>query len=422
MVALAVRIARGLGLQVNGDIPDRVETIFTRELRRRLWCTICVLDLQVSLEQATQPLITIEESWSVLPRNVNDADFGAATVDGLQESEGLTDMTYALVTYNAQLSIRLLNSAVGEHSSGTDEGGETYNWDAQQAHVRRFETEALRLLRLCNGEGGAYAWFTLHGTQLLVASMRLLALRPACRAGSSHLLPASLDVLEKGHLLRTDARGDGFRWCATIPWHALATAITECSVCTDVALLRQIWPVIETSYQHYANYRGGRLRGPLEKIMRHSMRKVTALLSVDAVNGSNSSAASPRGGTWNGPSDTPVYLSPTLEESEVPAPPMTMALQQSGMAILDFNTFPLAEIPVALNLLPPPFAQIWHSPALPFPGQDATTPGTAVVGHNDPNVDWRIWDASVLDIPFDGISGEEGFQGSPFNGNVGSYQ
>lgn len=256
---MAVRIAKALSLHL--EQPILSGSFFQRQMRDRLWCSICALDLQASLEQASEPLIDLEAEHYTLPRNINDADFDMSFqgVD-IPDKDELTDITFSLIIYKAQLSGRLLNfkgitaSAINESSSG--HAATILEDRRDQAHG--FEGEVRPLIAACNPESSAYAWFTFHVAGLIVSSMRLSALRPLrcgglrtlpCSQGNNEALASALSVLSKAQLLRNDPRGEGFRWYVRTQWHALAIAIAECFVCQDKQILARVWPVVETAYK-----------------------------------------------------------------------------------------------------------------------------------------------------------------------------
>ncbi|KAJ5629663.1 hypothetical protein N7528_003320 [Penicillium herquei] len=288
LIALAVRIGKGLGLYLDPE----TETFFDQQIRRRLWFTICLMDLQASFGQASEPLISVEESASTaLPQHINDSDFDPTTAaHSDQNREGLTDTTFALVTYHAQRTGRLLNFV--QHDRKIDGGGSNPHilysrWPQQQA--RDFEEEALRLLHFCDPGTSAYAWFTWHGTQSLIATARLAAARPLQwhgqappprREGNTELLRLCLPVLEKAQLMHTDPRAEGFRWYVTIPWHALAMALAECYVSNDTALVRYAWPLVESSYLQYEATLGQSLDGPFGQLMRRMREKLAVPASL----------------------------------------------------------------------------------------------------------------------------------------------
>lgn len=70
------------------------------------------MDLQASFFQVSEPLISVDESAATgLPQHVNDSDFDTTTTHSIPEREGLTNTTFALVTYHAQRMGRVLNFA-----------------------------------------------------------------------------------------------------------------------------------------------------------------------------------------------------------------------------------------------------------------------------------------------------------------------
>ncbi|KIM96896.1 hypothetical protein OIDMADRAFT_65474, partial [Oidiodendron maius Zn] len=306
LIAVAVSIAKSLCIYRDPEMAaGREESFFDQQMRRRLWLTTCLIDFQASFGLTSEPLISLEEATSsfVLPRHVNDADFDHTTQYPIPVREGLTDTTFALVTYHAQLSGRLLNSvaveksrtenfgiANGQHAASTSSNNASNIEAERQQHAQRFKQEALKLLHFCDPESSPYAWFTWHGTQCILAGVQLFELRPLqwARIGEpvplqsaeddSELLQLTLRFLEKAQLMLTDPRGEGFRWYIVVPWHALAIAIAQCYVCTDTALVRQVWPLIEASYHHLeiatAKSASGMQQHPLGKLMHQTREKL----------------------------------------------------------------------------------------------------------------------------------------------------
>lgn len=230
-------------------------------MRNRLWCSICALDLQASLQQGSEPLIDLEVEHYTLPRNINDADFDTnfQGVD-IPEKDELTDITFSLVIFKAQLSGRLLNfrGITTSKAKNPSPGYAATIWEDRRGQAHRFEDQVRGLIAACDPESSAYAWFTFHGADSIVSSMRLSALRPLhrtglrappCSQGSNEALASALSVLSKAQLVLNDPRGEGFRWYLRIQWHDLATAIAECFVCTDKQLLARAWPLVEAAYK-----------------------------------------------------------------------------------------------------------------------------------------------------------------------------
>ena len=265
LLPIAVRIAQALSLP--NDIPK--ETFFNQQMRSRLWYTICLLDLQSSIDRASEPLISPTSNHPTPPLNINDSDF-TPTSQPIPERHDLTDMTFALILFHAQRTAKLLNFAAP--STITD-------IPARHAAVAQFEVRTAALLRAANPAASAYAWFVLTSSSCLAACLRLSALRPLQRGaigqprppGSSHLLVTSTEVLQKVHILKTDPRGERFRWFEVAQWYALAVAITECYVCEDLAHVERLWPLVEECYRYLeavvADSAAGGLWAPMRRLM-----------------------------------------------------------------------------------------------------------------------------------------------------------
>ncbi|OTA62334.1 hypothetical protein K449DRAFT_382336 [Hypoxylon sp. EC38] len=413
MFALAFRIAKALSLH-----SERPESFFNQQMRRRLWYTICVLDLQFSFEQATEPLIEPSAVPSVFPVNINDSDFDFDTPGELKSRDGLTDITFALILYSAQRSGRLLNFYSKEEDS--------FNWEEREEHVSRYEERVLKLLRFCDPGSSAYAWWAFHGAQTRIAAMRLSALRPLHRAGSkstsqverTDLLHIALEVLDKIHLVRTDPRGEGFKWYEVVQWHALAIAITECFVCSDVGILRTAWPIIEAAFEEHKaiieNYRGGMLRRPLERLMEQTRKRTSYFLQSQSYSESslrsNSAFPVPFG------KDLPSYhtyadsSNTTAMATEMNCPtvigPVPIRQQpQQYVASPNFNiggtssSLSFGDSTVTSSSAPP-----WFAPPIPYSQSSQTSNIFEPDGGATGDMSWRTWEDFVSGLSFEDLS------------------
>lgn len=267
-----------MSLGLHQDV-DEGDTFFNQQMRKRLWLTICLLDLQVSLAQISEPLISHGEVASALAvvRNTNDSDCSPTTQHPLHDREGLTGITFALITYRVQLAGRMLHfyssssrdigfadsvPAGGSSESLFSNADSVRNStngnkvaslscrpssamflldpDWRQYHVRQFEREALSLLHFCDPETSKYAWFTWHSTQCLISAVRLAATQrarlprgqlslpatpmsvarsTACSevGGDLELLQRALTHLEKVKVMYTNPRGAGFSLVQYVP-------------------------------------------------------------------------------------------------------------------------------------------------------------------------------------------------------------
>ncbi|EED24382.1 C6 transcription factor, putative [Talaromyces stipitatus ATCC 10500] len=278
LLATAVRVAQALNLHVESLGPS--ETFFNQQMRKRLWFTMCLLDVQTCFDPDSQPLIPIEMTQFTLPRNVNDSDFNVSfTGAGLPERDDVTDLTFALITYNLQACTRRLYYIPrGEYA-------------AREEVLNHFKDKVLPLTRHCNPDESNYSWLIYWSSQNLVSSTQLIfrrATQTSTSPQSTCLLEHCLKNLENIPRIHGDVRGEGFRWYISPQWPLILLAIKECFVTTDVTLLKRAWPLMEDVVGHYRNKQtdpGTRSKkAMLKKLMKRARRRVDALIqSADAV-------------------------------------------------------------------------------------------------------------------------------------------
>ncbi|RFU28557.1 hypothetical protein B7463_g7777, partial [Scytalidium lignicola] len=364
LIPLAIRLAKGMSLHADATtapMKHQSESFFDRQMRKRLWLTICVMDLQASCAHGSEPLILVTEVSSALEglRHLDDDDFDEQTTDEIPEREDLTCATFAFVTYHAQVSGRLLNYAgqqqqlqrediecrplsgggsVRSHSSSVssmfapERGSPPSSFSSLDRGFRErtsaaFDRKAFELIRFCDPEASRQAWFAWHSTQTLVASMRLAAMRPlpstftGPERDNDMELQLAFRILEKVCLMHTDLRCEGMRWYIPIPWHALAVAIGGCYICTDEKMLRERWPLVKQVWQLQKTQAGcggssscpAALASPLQRLVRKTRERVGRMVHVGGGGGGgNKNAMLENGGN-------PLQQNPLL------TPPLTIS-------------------------------------------------------------------------------------------------
>lgn len=360
------------------------------QMRKRLWLTICLMDFQNALAQASKPLVDVEEIIPSLQgvSHCNDADFDPATPEPIPDREGITDITYALIKYHLVVFGRRMGD--GSNNAPSSSIGLRLDWEVAQQHVREFEGNVLRLLHFCDPESSSYVWFVWHGTQLFIAGARLSALRPLYRAGATRqpapprpkdnteILQQTVKALEKMELMHTDPRGENYRWMVSIQWHILAVAIAECYVCPDEVLVERAWALIESLYQRYealiTRNSGKTLQGPLGKLMRRTREKLEA---------------SSRGCTQ----------------------PSTARSGECGRAlptVADLSIMPNNESANQMERRGQPYSTPEDST---LPGEQVTLSSTAALTPDSSIWDqsWQMWDEFMVDMSFDELDGQNPF-------------
>lgn len=97
LTGTAVRMAQLMDL--SNDSPRLKLSPFEVQMRRRLWWTICRLDLRTAEAYGLQPSLLETRSRDTLPLNVNDLDLYPEAIEAPVPRTGITDMTLPLVGY-----------------------------------------------------------------------------------------------------------------------------------------------------------------------------------------------------------------------------------------------------------------------------------------------------------------------------------
>ena len=349
---IAVRLAMALGL--NMDSSHSSESFFEQQMRRRLWYTICVLDIHSSLDRGSEPVIAYNSTHPRFPFNLNDSDFGPDSTNCCSDREGLTDMTKALVSYHAQATGKALGVQAESTSSSAEATPKTMN--PRSRLVEQFELNTRKLLRNCDPNSSPYAWSTVNSSLTALANMQLHLRRPmnhSSRRGipmdndPTNILRLATTVLERDITMRSDSRGEPFRWFGVVQWHPLAVAIAECYVCDNVAVLRHVWPIIETSFEDVGKvvveYRQGMLWKPLERLMLKTRSHVHTLLGqIDSATHTGMSE-SPASVT------TSAILNPSAYDSTATRFPSSSSLDLAHSAIpAPFTLTPASSTPLQI--------------------------------------------------------------------------
>ncbi|TPX11911.1 uncharacterized protein E0L32_007409 [Thyridium curvatum] len=450
LVALAVRLARPLCFPPWALDSEKQTNFnfFDDQRRKRLWHYLSVLDLQVCFGQRSAPLTsTVEDGRSMaLPANIDDDDFDTDTTAVLPGKEGLTDTSYSLMTYYAVPAGRLTVSTIQAEQNQSPDLSPSATTSLPQSRRRDLvdtcERQMMHLAQYCDPESSSYAWFTYHSLHLVLAASKLATLRPirpptpqlpdATASGAAatkpppppwdcitvdgvELLRLTLTVLDKARLMHTDPRGEGFRWCVNIPWHALAIAFAECYACTDAALVRRAWPLVEAAYEQHKSFmlRSGTaataLHAPLESLLRRTRRRVASLLQDGemggGVGGSGSGSLLPS--TAGAVSSTQPMMGLS---SGTPSAGGGVAASSLGTTSSEVGGTPAVSLAAPLTLQ----SQFWDAGQqslvgdTPFSTGDQVATGQMQVDTAE-DLSWKTWEEFISGISFDEVGIPESF-------------
>ena len=281
LTSLAVRIAQAMGLHYENSSPSLRP--FEREMRRRLWWQLCVLDSHAAEDRATNHVIYADSFSTRLPLHINDGDLHVNSSGVIKERQSFTDMTFCLICHEIMDHKRRLNNVlVPVKELGQPQIDSQEKWtqriDAVINSQRRIEEKYLRHLNLAH----PFHWGTRLVADMIIAIMWLVVYRPleqtsTCKPlADPGILDLAVNVLEKYHQLSTDPAASSFRWLSQtyVQWHALAVTIAELCVKTEGPAVERAWavlvPVFKDVSQNVADSSEGMLWRPIKKLMNRA--------------------------------------------------------------------------------------------------------------------------------------------------------
>ncbi len=298
LTSLAVRIAHALGLHRERGVGQYASphAPFAREMRRRLWWQICVLDRHSSVDRGSDPIITTNSFSTQVPLHINDEDLIPNDPHEVRPREEYTDITLSLVCHEIFDVERRLNYVpAGAYDCSQDKTDDP--WAERRGWVvecqRRIED---RYLRHCDIIVPAQRYTKLVG-DVMIATMWLFTYRPLQRHPDSAtsikmpppgILHLAVEVIEKLVRVSMDTSFGPLRWITSIwvQWHALAVMIAELCVQTEGPTVERAWSVINTVYEetarNIADSDKGRLWRPIKKLMNKAQAVRTKHLEAAA--------------------------------------------------------------------------------------------------------------------------------------------
>ncbi|KAI1162922.1 hypothetical protein F5B18DRAFT_357304 [Nemania serpens] len=239
MTGLVIRMAQALGLQRDGTHFKQF-TPFEIDLRRRVWYALCALDVRASEDQGTEFTIQYGSFDTKLPWNINDDDIDANTKEIPIEREGVTHMTFAI------LSMEISN--ISRQMLSPDVGLEEQNRLLNTINTNLEE----RYLRFSSESGTIRHWVMVVTTLLVVGKLTLFTHLPVLFSSPSEhfsdevrhkLLVAAIEVAELNHALNAEKACCRWRWVfqTYTHWHAIVYLLID--------ICRRPWsPVVDRAW------------------------------------------------------------------------------------------------------------------------------------------------------------------------------
>ncbi|CAK7233414.1 hypothetical protein SBRCBS47491_008602 [Sporothrix bragantina] len=246
MTGVVIRMAKGLGLHRDGSSFGNSLTAYEVEIRRRVWWTVCAIDVRSAEDQGTDLTILPNDFDTRFPLNINDNDISQdsdATEPPVARDE-LTDVTYALLNFEVTgLAQRMMASAAAASKETGPRGEELLEEQNRMLDEVYQKLESVYLRHSPDTTSVIY-WTGITITRLFLAKMTLILNLPRLihetkdSQGANpsenedlrmRLLSSAIEVAEYSDALKTERACRRWRWlCETYTqWHTIAFLLME---------------------------------------------------------------------------------------------------------------------------------------------------------------------------------------------------
>lgn len=249
MTGLAIRMAQGLGLHRDGLNFPRM-TSYDVEIRRRVWWTVCMLDIRASEDQGSDMGIISFDTKK--PLNINDSDIAPGRMDRPTEHQGMTDMSLALYNVETtQIARRMMILAVKNSAPSLD----------QQNHLidEIYQTFERYMSPYSQDPGSIIYWVFESITRLVMAKTRMLLYLPVLFTSTNNqlsdeirtrLLVSGIEIAEYNHALNAEHRARQWRWVfqTYTHWYAIVYLMIELSRRSWSPTIERAWAALHSSW------------------------------------------------------------------------------------------------------------------------------------------------------------------------------
>ncbi|KAI0836766.1 fungal-specific transcription factor domain-containing protein [Hypoxylon sp. FL0890] len=279
MTGLAIRMAQALGLHRDGSCFPHL-TPFEVEIRRRVWYSICMIDIRASEDQGTDLTITQGSFDTRIPLNINDSDIDPETKETPKEREGITDMTISIVfCQQCIVTQQMMALSLRDGEKCLDEQSRLLN-----EFYERLERTYLRYSDATNNI--AY-WVCVTATRLLVAKMSLIIYFPVLFSSTNEhaseelrnkLFIAAIEVAEYNHALNAQQACRHWRWIfqTYTHWYAIVYMLIEATQRPWTPAVERAWVALHSMWlipaQSTAKNKNLSIWIPLRKLMTKARR------------------------------------------------------------------------------------------------------------------------------------------------------
>lgn len=246
MTGLVIRMAQSLGLQRDG-MHFKNLTPLEIHMRRRVWYSLCSLDVRSSEDQGTDFTIQMGSFDTKLPLNINDDDIDVDTKQFPMEREGLTDMSGPV----ANMEISIISRKIVTPGISLEEQSRLLD--------TIYNTVEQRYFRFSSQPCDIAQWVILAITRLVIAKLTLFSHLPVLFSSPSEnlsheirnkLLVAAVEVAELNHALNAEKASRQWRWVyqTYTHWHAIIYLLIETCRRPWSAIIERSWNALHSPW------------------------------------------------------------------------------------------------------------------------------------------------------------------------------
>ena len=275
MTGLVIRMAQYLGLQRDGTHFKHL-TLFEIEMRRKVWWTLCMLDLRASEDQGTDLTITSGSFDTKLPLNINDVDINPESEQMPTERDGLTDMSYACINFETgDIMMQMMVPGVRDDVKNQSHLLNKLRHKFEQGYFQ-YTTKS----------GNIAYWVAVTIARLVTAKMTLIIFLPMLFSSPSEhvsdeirtkMLVSAIEVAEYNHELNAEQACRQWRWIyqTYTHWHAIVYLLIEISRRPWSPIVERAWVALHSSWLIPAQTsidKNLRIWVPLRKLMNKARK------------------------------------------------------------------------------------------------------------------------------------------------------
>ncbi|EKV04756.1 hypothetical protein PDIG_87480 [Penicillium digitatum PHI26] len=251
MTGIVIRMSQALGLHRDGTHFDYLSP-YEIEMRRRVWWSLCVLDVRSSEDQGTDYTITKSSFDTKIPLNINETDLDPESKETPQAHDALTDMSVARVTFGmCEVTRQMMAHGFKDDAPSPEEQGRLLQ-QIYQGLERDF-------LQYSTDSGNIRYWVIVTVARLLMAKMTLLIYLPLLFSSPNEefseelrtkLLISSIEVAEYNHALNNEHACRHWRWVfqTYTHWYSIVYMMLEISRRPWSPLSERAWVALHSPW------------------------------------------------------------------------------------------------------------------------------------------------------------------------------